>query len=92
MKLSGLVRAVQGRPRSGMQQQKSGCLHPLSCCLCHGTGDMGAEAQPGLSLAAPASTKQQHAVNMELLKRAREHVNKAIKVGPDYTHTRPNMP
>ncbi|XP_062465970.1 tubulin tyrosine ligase 3-like [Pezoporus occidentalis] len=62
-----------------MQQHRGGCLHPLSCCPCHGTGDTGPAAQPGLSLAAPASTKQQPPVNKELLKKAREHVNKAIK-------------
>ncbi|XP_061313195.1 tubulin monoglycylase TTLL3-like [Pezoporus flaviventris] len=62
-----------------MQQQRGGCLHPLSCCPCHGTGDTGPAAQPGLSLTAPASTKQQPAVNKELLKRARQHVKEAIK-------------
>ncbi|XP_010012700.1 PREDICTED: tubulin monoglycylase TTLL3-like, partial [Nestor notabilis] len=40
---------------------------------------MGPVAQPGLSLAAPASTEQQHTVNMELWKRAREHVAEAVK-------------
>lgn len=75
-----------------MQKQKGGCLHPLSCCPCHGTGDTGQAAQPGFSLAAPASTKQRPSVNTELLKRARQHVEEAIKVGPDYTHTPHNMP
>ncbi|XP_061200018.1 tubulin tyrosine ligase 3-like [Neopsephotus bourkii] len=62
-----------------MQQQRGECVHPLSCSPCHGTGDTGPAAQPGLSLAGPASTKQQPSVNKELLSKARQHVNEAIK-------------